>query len=1446
MKKIISVFLSALLILSLGIITSAAGTTIAIGPSDFSKQLGSWKLLDAADGTLDDKMLEGETNGIVSSVSAIIGFNVSQPGRYNMFVLTKDFPTYPGMRFFDIAVNHKSTKKKFGIHGGNGWAWEGPIEVNLTAGANAIAITDTSAYYARFGGVIFQLEGSLPSLEDKEAINAFYEANKASVTAPPAPVEKIYQMSSDGSISFYVNEEQVPLVISPVVIDGTVMLPVREVFESFGAVIEWDAVKQQINVTRNNVKAVFKSGDDHAKVDNIQALLGAKIVTQDGTAMAPMRLFTSLLGGTAEWIEKSNVISFEGDYGTVETVVTVTDKWFLNYESYDDLGTWMSEQYMGSYPNVGNLRGLAGQSARDARPAVATINVQTAGSYHVWVRSRDFATNQPGSRYFHISVNNKRSSNRLGRHGTDGFKWEYAGAYTMPVGNNKVELIDSSGFYPRCDGVYISSENVAPPEGYNDIISIVPPHVSPTGGRLAYPKWINDVEEPAEILSIQNETVKVDFFKVEGDSGDCIQRQTSILENGVWIPVDRRSDGLVYLVLFADTTVPRGVSESLYQPFEIRVDGNIMQSYNIYDVGKPYWAIPQAMSIINGKLVMNAVTAVTDLEISWELPAGYKEPLVTIKSSMKKTGTISMGIYNTPQITDDSYTNLLIPFAFDSKRKTQGSMLISEQNAYTPMSTISISEELSPIKGKKFTYGLAVDPASINNSSEWIYGHTAKFALGNVGMNKEAQPSLFAPMFGNQAFNFNAGDVYSFSYRPIAYVGDWYETFRHVNLDILKLKDYRSNYFSSMTDAIFNVTDLMMDDLYGGWDRQAKQYYDMEGRNATSQANVIQALQSFLISDDHDILERRAIPTLASLISRTKTKFYHGGSMHKTTDYFYDWFTEGQVARVGSPIDTFNAPTYVAAHNFIFGTNGAFMKTALERANGVSNEYAVSIPSYSDKIWAYKATGDKRYYDEAVAEADDYIKSNVHATLRDVVGYHSFAYTAYYPHFQSLMDMYEVTGEKRFLDAAEDVGRRVATFTWNTGMTDVTPNMEFTIPGAGQVNGIHNNNDTLWWHGDFQWRMGNEYNDLTNLVLNNPIEDVTVPIWVTSRVGLGLEGAGSFGGSAHVPMQHWAPELMRLAHFTGDKFFETIARNAMVGRYANYPGYYIAANSTVYMQADYPYTGPEITSPYYHHIPPFLAILEDFIISQAYLWSDAKIDFPYVRNQGYAFLENRQYGFAPGKFFDINDVWLWMKRGILESDNMNIDYITAKKNDTLCITLMNESEGQETVNIQLGDEVPGASTLNTVGTLYNKNGEKQDIVITNGSFSVTIAPRELAGVKIDIPGLKEPTFAALYNMGVCGKTAKHITYEFDFGKAYSFQMQPDKYFAYIYLTETDMDASVVTLEYTVGGVTKTETCEQYPYEFIIEVDAKDIFNFKVRTDGTPQKTASGRLQSILK
>ena len=107
---------------------------------------------------------------------------------------------------------------------------------------------------------------------------------------------------------------------------------------------------------------------------------------------------------------------------------------------------------------------IAIASAIAITTATTTIKIPRDGNWRLWVRSKDFAATS-GGRSFNVAVNGKASAKKFGAHGNEGFAWQDGGVFSLPAGNTKLELIDSSQYFPRCDRILLTRDLRYTPNG---------------------------------------------------------------------------------------------------------------------------------------------------------------------------------------------------------------------------------------------------------------------------------------------------------------------------------------------------------------------------------------------------------------------------------------------------------------------------------------------------------------------------------------------------------------------------------------------------------------------------------------------------------------------------------------------------------------------------------------------------------------------------------------------------------------------------------------------------------------------------------------------------------------------------------------------------------------------------------------------------------------------
>jgi len=161
---------------------------------------------------------------------------------------------------------------------------------------------------------------------------------------------------------------------------------------------------------------------------------------------------------------------------------------------------------------------------------------------------------------------------------------------------------------------------------------------------------------------------------------------------------------------------------------------------------------------------------------------------------------------------------------------------------------------------------------------------------------------------------------------------------------------------------------------------------------------------------------------------------------------------------------------------------------------------------------------------------------------------------------------------------------------------------------------------------------------------------------------------------------------MELSALGGNDIFETYARNAVIGRGENYPGYYATGYTDIPLSARFPYEGPDVSSIYFHHIPAYLAMMQDYLVSEFTARSNGAVSFEPARQEGFVWFANNIYGNSRGKI-DGTDVRLYMPRGAVKSDNVDVNVLTARSAKGFHILLSNDGNSDADVTLTLGEEI---------------------------------------------------------------------------------------------------------------------------------------------------------------
>jgi hypothetical protein len=552
-----------------------------------------------------------------------------------------------------------------------------------------------------------------------------------------------------------------------------------------------------------------------------------------------------------------------------------------------------------------------------------------------------------------------------------------------------------------------------------------------------------------------------------------------------------------------------------------------------------------------------------------------------------------------------------------------------------------------------------------------------------------------------------AGATVTAQFAALAVIGDWKAGLETASQDLFRVTDYRRPVHASLTEAALNMIDLLKDAQASGWDARLKGNYNIEEKGVASQVAPLTFLSAALLTRDSQFYATRSLPAVEFTLSRKQWHY----AVQSVPD-----------ANYVKPADTIlqfpgrqGAPTYWRG---VYEMTGELNPWIRDMALGMGQEAPLGgIPRWTETLGLYQLDPTPARLAEVEKECGAWMAAEVYGRKTEPLGVGPFYNAGFYPYWCNLLDLYGITQKAEYLDAAQEGAFGTLAGLWSHPMP---PPGTIVVNPGGEIKG---NADIIWWKGSVKYRLG---------IPRHPGDtpEHEVPAWEVSPVGLGLEqpstymGGASNGGMHNIQNSAWAANLLRLYQATGREIYQTYARDTIVGRFANYSGYYLNTLTDTMMTPEYPYQGPDITSIYYHHIPVHLGFTLDYLFAQAEQMSGGKIAFPWSRQQGYVWFSNREFGFGNGTIFGDQALRPWLDRDAFSLDTHQVDYLGALGPGLFEIVLMNATDQRVQANLHLDLDKTGVPA----GTLgdWLSNGNVTGHVAAAADIPFPLAARSLA------------------------------------------------------------------------------------------------------------------------
>jgi len=918
--------------------------------------------------------------------------------------------------------------------------------------------------------------------------------------------------------------------------------------------------------------------------------------------------------------------------------------------------------------------------------AITVIDLPQEASYHIWTFSKDYADRQ-GARRYRLIVDGQPVPEESGDHGVLGpdprwgWEWEKVDERNLGAGEHVIALHDTSNWYPRCAAILLTSEDFDPNEIDKEGLkscAVLPKEVETNTLPTGFPEDPEPITGPVqrrELARLAGDRVRFRFYEVTGPNAKRIVRATEVKWDENWqeLPLRMEEEDLFLLqsaeapVTVANfypswpkSTVSRVAFETRGEKYEVPLD-----------VRNPFYAAPaqelravDARNLGPDRVEVHYVTdSGTESTGTWRMAPENQHARLSLEFVPEKDGYASLGFAPFQSWTKDEAQYVLLPPMHQYQRVPDSPLMITSTVTPHPLALVQVRPEGVP---GLLCLGVAADPTRI--PFEWPSPFNAKYGFSILNGEGQVQPSVFYPILGLEDSRTTAGQPFEVSVNLFVTPGDWKESLEYSSTRITETKDYRKPWNASLTEATLNILDLLRNTEVAGWNSRYKGFYYVEGPDKVGHSSPLTMMSVVRLTGDENFYETRALPTIEYTLTRAESAFNWSG----------DKLRHPKDAEVQVPSAEWGVLYWQGLYDLTSRANPWMRDIAFKRLEMTRQGESLGWgrPAWAAWMGAWKLDGKDATFRELEERCREFIDQEVFGEKTRYLEIRPHYNVMFYPAWWQLPDMYELTRDPLYLRAAEEGGFYTIAGMWSQPLI---PQGDITIHPGGEY-GSYEDYTSMRWRGPEKFRIG-----YPRKPGDSP--EHQVPAWQVSQVGRGFEQPTTYfspEGFKNTSIVQQAAHLMRLYRHTKREIFRTYARNNIIGRFANYPGYYISGFTDLYMQKDYPYVGPDITGLYCTHISVHLAATIDFLVADAETRSDGKINFPYVVQRGYAQFDNRIYGSAPGRLYDDEGASLLLDRKPLTIPDIRVDYLTARSKDRFWVVLMNQVHEDIQVPIEFG------------------------------------------------------------------------------------------------------------------------------------------------------------------
>ncbi len=607
------------------------------------------------------------------------------------------------------------------------------------------------------------------------------------------------------------------------------------------------------------------------------------------------------------------------------------------------------------------------------------------------------------------------------------------------------------------------------------------------------------------------------------------------------------------------------------------------------------------------------------------LPQGDADPEITFAITPKRDAFYSVAFTGAPSIAREQM--LRVPQECGGRSGLGGDFVLSEADLKLPRVLVATREGCT---------ALVADPRECRFRLPTL--EDSRFGLMLAfDARDQVKPVLLAPLFGGVESQMQANSPWRFTMRIASRAGDWTAMHRHIAQDIHGLSNRRDNSGpGSMNATLEHVMDFLADrnsHNYAMWSDEQKYYdYFTDQTGVFKPFSPLYGLGAAIVTDDEDFFRRRARPAVEFALSRKYNLFspYEG---------IYRAIVKSAASDLGAPYVGY--AQLLSLHRLLQERSPVLR--ALAEAKGPQPK------SIADGLARWRLTGDSTAL-EATVKAAGLVRMSNRGNTEQALS--------------DLLELHDATHDTDALSAAVAVAYRKTT---ELNLYPAPPDEDMLVDAGG--------------HAPVHKHSFGRHKNVWGFPTPQPVPtpEQTAPAWRISRLGL---------PSPAYPMEYWVNSHAALLHVSAlshDAFLRDVACNGMVGRFGNYPGDNRSIVSLIAERADAVEAPPwewNFATVNPGHAWDFAGAVIDWLVTQSFVRSHGAVRFPAESAAGSSF-RVRIYGAAAGEFYGDKAVRLWLPRGLVTSDNRQLDWLAAHGNGQLYLALINQSARDEHATIRL-------------------------------------------------------------------------------------------------------------------------------------------------------------------